>query len=101
MKAISGVTLSGNDPGSIKCPYFDTIVSTPCFDTIFSSNLEKAKRFQFGNFGFFFFSEDLTQKTVGVIEEMLSFPAKLICGWNLPYFEVNETYKMIRVQMHP
>ena len=27
VKSISGVTLSGNPPGIIKCPYFDTIIS--------------------------------------------------------------------------
>ena len=27
VKTVSGVTLSRNAPGSIKCPYFDTIIS--------------------------------------------------------------------------
>ena len=81
----------------ILIPLFRHHVSTPFFRPIW----KRQKDFNLEILDFFFFSEDLTQKTVGVIEEMLSFPAKLICGWNLPYFEVNETYKMIRVQMHP
>ena len=38
----------------------------------------------------FFFSENLTHTTVGLIEKGLLFLGKmLVCGWNLPYLEGN------------
>ena len=40
------------------------------------------------------FSEFLTHITVGLIEKGLLFLGKmLVCGWNLPYLEVNGIYK--------
>ena len=46
-------------------------------------------------FFFFFFSEILTYTTVlGLIEDGLLFQGKMsVCGWNLPYFEVNGIYR--------
>ena len=56
VKSISGVIFSGNAPGSIKWPYFDTIIL---------STLKKIKRFQTGNIDVFF-SEILTLTTVSL-----------------------------------
>ena len=49
-----GVTLSENTPGSIKCPYFDTIIST---------TLKKVKRFQTGKIDVFFRNVDPQNST--------------------------------------
>ena len=35
----------------------------------------------------------LNNTTVRLLEKGLLFPRKVVCGGNLPYFEVNEIYK--------
>ena len=51
------------------------------------------RRLQTEKIDVFFFLEILTHTAVGLIEEGLLFPGKiLVCAWNMLYLEINGIY---------